>query len=49
MAKEYNEFSFYEDIELMNLTYQMTTGNFTNDYQEEVLSYEEINQPKIGL
>lgn len=34
MAKAYNEFGFNEDIELMNLTYQMQCGNFTN-YEDE--------------
>ncbi len=36
MEKEYREFNFSEDIELMNLTYQMNTGNFIN--------YEETNE-----
>lgn len=52
MAKEYREFSFNEDIELMNLTYQMNTGNFMNYYNEDLLDNEEIQnyeEPKIGL
>ena len=51
MAKEYREFGFSDDIELMNLTYQMNTGNFTNYENEDLLSVEkgEIGLPKIGL
>jgi len=52
MAKAYSEFSFNDDIELMNLTYQMNTGNFTNYYNEDLINDEEIQeikQPKIGL
>lgn len=52
MDKEYSEFSFNEDIELMNLAYQMNTGNFINYYNEDLLESEEIQnyrEPKIGL
>lgn len=52
MAREYREFDFNDDIELMNLTYQMNTGNFINydNYENEnLLNNEEIKQPKIGL
>lgn len=55
MRKSYSEFNFDEDIELMNLTYQMNTGNFVNyedNYEnEDVLNTGEIKnkQPKIGL
>lgn len=42
MAREYSEFSFNDDIELMNLTYQMNTGNFINYYNEDLLDNEEI-------
>ncbi len=54
MARAYSEFNFDDDIELMNLTYQMNTGNFINydTYEnEDVLNQEEIikQQPKIGL
>lgn len=52
MAREYREFDFNDDIELMNLTYQMNTGNFINydNYENEnLLNSEEIKQPKIGL
>ena len=36
MERVYREFNFNEDIELMNLTYQMNRGNFMN--------YEETNE-----
>lgn len=54
MAKSYREFGFDDDIELMNLTYQMNTGNFidyTNYENEDIFDKENINkeQPKIGL
>lgn len=53
MRRSYSEFNFDEDIELMNLTYQMNTGNFANyenNYEDEkVINTEEINNPKIGL
>ena len=54
MAKSYREFGFDDDIELMNLTYQMNTGNFidyTNYENEAIFDKENINkeQPKIGL
>lgn len=52
MAKEYREFNFNEDMELMNLIYQMNTGNFINydNYENEnLLNNKEIEQPKIGL
>lgn len=52
MAREYREFNFNEDIELMNLTYQMNTGNFINydNYENEnLLNNKEIGKPKIGL
>ncbi len=52
MAREYREFNFNDDIELMNLTYQMNTGNFINydNYDNEnLLNNEKIEQPKIGL
>ena len=49
MAREYREFNFNEDIELMNLTYQMNTGNFINYDDENLLNNEPIQQPKIGL
>lgn len=52
MAREYREFNFNEDIELMNLTYQMNTGNFINydNYENEnLLNNKEIKEPKIGL
>lgn len=53
MRRAYSEFNFNEDIELMNLTYQMNTGNFANydnDYEDErKINTEEVNNPKIGL
>ena len=53
MRRAYSEFDFNEDIELMNLTYQMNTGNFTNyenNYEDEkIINTEETNNPKIGL
>lgn len=52
MAREYREFNFSDDIELMNLTYQMNTGNFMNydNYENEnLLNNEQIREPKIGL
>ena len=52
MAKEYREFDFSDDIELMNLTYQMNTGNFTsydNIEDEDLFNFDEIQKPKIGL
>lgn len=52
MAKSYREFNFEDDIELMNLTYQMNTGNFMN-YEEESEEIkderENIGLPKFGL
>lgn len=30
MSKLYNELGFDDDMELMNLTYKMNTGNFAN-------------------
>lgn len=52
MAREYREFNFNEDIELMNLTYQMNTGNFINydNYEDEnLLNNNKFENPKIGL
>lgn len=49
MAREYREFNFNEDIELMNLTYQMNTGNFMNFEDERLINNNENEQPKIGL
>ena len=54
MARAYSEFNFDNDIELMNLTYQMNTGNFINydSYENnDIFAEEDINkeQPKIGL
>lgn len=49
MAREYREFNFNEDIELMNLTYQMNTGNFVNFENENLINSNENEQPKIGL
>ena len=54
MKESYRECDFSEDIELMNLTYKMNTGNFL-DYENELpLENNEINsiqttQPKFGL
>lgn len=47
MARAYREFGFSEDIELMNLTYQMNTGNFTNyeSYENDnIFDKENINK-----
>lgn len=52
MARMYSEFSFDDDIELMNLTYQMNTGNFMNYENDDLFSEEEIEEMKqlnIGL
>ena len=47
MAGEYREFSFNDDIELMNLTYKMNTGNFM-DYEDELSTEDEkINNVEI--
>lgn len=35
MGRFDKEFSFNDDIELMNLTYKMNTGNFTNYNEDE--------------
>ena len=43
MARAYNEISFNEDIELMNLTYQIQTGNFVN-YEEEMTNDKYIKE-----
>ncbi len=54
MARSYREFGFDDDIELMNLTYQMNTGNFI-DYasyeNDDIFDKENINkeQPKTML
>lgn len=54
MGRAYREFNFDDDMELMNLTYQMNTGNFMNYENEnlDTLKLEEIEenkQPKIEL
>lgn len=54
MARSYREFGFEDDIELMNLTYQMNTGNFTdytNYENDDIFDRENINkeQPKTML
>ncbi len=51
MARSYREFGFDDDIELMNLTYQMNTGNFTNYENDDIFDKENINkeQPKTML
>lgn len=50
MRRSYSDFNFDDDIELMNLTYQMNTGNFTNYENDNIYGTKEINeQPKIGL
>lgn len=54
MARAYREFGFDDDIELMNLTYKMNTGNFTNyeSYEnDDIFDKENINkeQSKIML
>ncbi len=53
MKRSYSEFNFDDDIELMNLTYQMNTGNFINyenNYEDkEIINTKEVNNPKIGL
>lgn len=53
MKRSYSEFNFDDDIELMNLTYQMNTGNFINyenNYKdEEIINAKKLNNPKIGL
>ena len=55
MARAYNEFSFKEDAELMNLTYQMNTGNFTDYEDDKLVTSEEdminnqFKKTKFGL
>lgn len=46
MARAYREFGFDDDIELMNLTYQMNTGNFTDytNYENDDIFEENINK-----
>lgn len=47
MARAYREFGFDDDIELMKLTYQMNTGNFTgytNYENDDVFDKENINK-----
>lgn len=49
MAKSYREFGFDDDIELMNLTYQMNTGNFINyeNYENnDIFDINNINDKK---
>lgn len=51
MAKSYREFNFNDDIELMNFTYKMNTGNFMDyeneeDYQSKT-SKDDIQLPKF--
>ena len=48
MSKLYSEFGFDNDIELMKLTYQMHTGNFTNYENDEVCNINK-EQPKTML
>lgn len=50
MAKSYREFGFDDDIELMNLTYQMNTGNFTdysNYENDDIFDRENINKEQL--
>lgn len=44
MAKSYREFNFDDDIELMNLTYKMNTGNFVNYEDEEIYKQKGIKK-----
>lgn len=37
MGRAYREFGFDDDIELMNLTYQMQSGKFVN-YNEDIVT-----------
>ncbi len=52
MRKSYSEFNFDDDIELMNLTYKMNTGNFI-DYEDSInsekIDVKDTKEPKIGL
>lgn len=47
MARSYREFGFDDDIELMNLTYQINTGNFidyTSYENDDIFDEENINK-----
>lgn len=46
MRKSYNEFNFDDDIELMNLTYKMNTGNFV-DYEDNIENEVVVNNSNL--
>lgn len=53
MARLYREFNFDDDVELMNLTYKMNTGNSMNYENDDIIedNKNEVNTqlPKFEL